>query len=330
MKIHIVQKGDTLWEIAQQYGVDFEQVKQLNPQLSSPDMIMPGMKIKIPATSKQVKQEGMQQKETQKETQKPAAEKPYKDTSPKPMPTIKEDDVKKPKDVKPKMPVQPKMPTIEQEMNHYTINLPQIPSYKHEDDESSEKQKKMYYQPYPVPVKPYQHMPHPPAPMPQKEPYAPPKNDCGCGGPKQTPMQMHQQPTHHHQHMPMHQQPMPMPPMHHQPMMEPMKHQPPPVQQPMFEQPMKTGYHPYDGNMMDSCKGTSNLEMPAKPTLYPSMKDSGLYHPTETPKSMGMQQGFHYNQMPPASHPHFKGNPMPMPPGFQNKYREDGEESTSE
>ncbi|WBX79028.1 SafA/ExsA family spore coat assembly protein [Virgibacillus salarius] len=41
MKIHIVQKGDTLWEISQQYGVDFEELKQLNSQISSPDMIMP-------------------------------------------------------------------------------------------------------------------------------------------------------------------------------------------------------------------------------------------------------------------------------------------------
>ena len=42
LKIHIVQKGDTMGEIAQQYGVDFEELKQLNNQISSPDMIMPG------------------------------------------------------------------------------------------------------------------------------------------------------------------------------------------------------------------------------------------------------------------------------------------------
>lgn len=55
LKIHIVQKGDTIWDIAKQYGVDFEELKQLNSHLSSPDMIMPGMKIKIPSTAKQVK-----------------------------------------------------------------------------------------------------------------------------------------------------------------------------------------------------------------------------------------------------------------------------------
>ncbi|WP_230203554.1 SafA/ExsA family spore coat assembly protein, partial [Bacillus massiliigorillae] len=48
MKIHIVQKGDTLWKLAKKYGVPFEELKKLNSQLSNPDMIMPGMKIKIP------------------------------------------------------------------------------------------------------------------------------------------------------------------------------------------------------------------------------------------------------------------------------------------
>ncbi len=57
MKIHIVQKGDTLWKIAQQYGVDFEQLKAANTHISNPDMIMPGMKIKIPTGSVPVKKE---------------------------------------------------------------------------------------------------------------------------------------------------------------------------------------------------------------------------------------------------------------------------------
>ncbi|MHA6252131.1 LysM peptidoglycan-binding domain-containing protein [Oceanobacillus sp. CAU 1775] len=52
MKIHIVQKGDTLWEISQKYNVDFEELKELNAHLASPDMIMPGMKIRIPSTGK--------------------------------------------------------------------------------------------------------------------------------------------------------------------------------------------------------------------------------------------------------------------------------------
>ncbi|MGN1401339.1 MAG: SafA/ExsA family spore coat assembly protein [Bacillus sp. (in: firmicutes)] len=52
MKIHIVQKGDTLWNLSKKYGVSFEELKSINSQLSNPDMIMPGMKIKIPGTVK--------------------------------------------------------------------------------------------------------------------------------------------------------------------------------------------------------------------------------------------------------------------------------------
>ncbi|MCR2820526.1 SafA/ExsA family spore coat assembly protein [Lederbergia panacisoli] len=51
MKIHIAQKGETLWKIAKKYGVDFEELKKMNAQLSNPDMIMPGMKIKVPGGS---------------------------------------------------------------------------------------------------------------------------------------------------------------------------------------------------------------------------------------------------------------------------------------
>ncbi|SFA69051.1 morphogenetic protein associated with SpoVID [Lentibacillus halodurans] len=324
MKIHVVQKGDTLWEIAQQYGADFEQVKQLNPQLSSPDMILPGMKIKIPATSKPVKKEEAQQQEIQKEMQKPAAEKPYKDTSPKPMPVVKEDDVKQPKEIKPQMPMQPKMPSVEQEMNHYytTINLPQIPKYTQPEDESSEKQKEMHYQqhpkevhyqphpkemhyqPHPMPVMPLQHhMPCPPQPMPQVSPYAMGKKDCGCGGPK--PMQM---PVY---------QPMMQMPMHHQQMMH----------QPMHQQPMNFHHYPYDGNMMESVESSSyNMELPQKPM----MKGSGSYPQPQAPNTMGIQQGFHYPQMPPTTNPHFSDNYMPMPPGFHKKHRDEEEESTSE
>lgn len=51
MRIHIVQKGDTLWKIAKKYNVDFAQLKSLNSHLSDPNMIMPGMKIKVPSSS---------------------------------------------------------------------------------------------------------------------------------------------------------------------------------------------------------------------------------------------------------------------------------------
>ena len=51
MKIHIVQKGDTLWKLAKKYGVSFDELKKLNSQLSNPDLLMPGMKLKIPGNT---------------------------------------------------------------------------------------------------------------------------------------------------------------------------------------------------------------------------------------------------------------------------------------
>src|SRR5690625_1921260 len=70
LKIHIVQKGETLWEIAELYEVDVEELKQLNSQLSSPDMLMPGMKIKIPSPSKNVKKKKARIEQEEKQANK--------------------------------------------------------------------------------------------------------------------------------------------------------------------------------------------------------------------------------------------------------------------
>lgn len=48
LRIHIVKKGDTLWKIAKEYGVDFEQLKRMNSHLANPDIIYPGMEIYLP------------------------------------------------------------------------------------------------------------------------------------------------------------------------------------------------------------------------------------------------------------------------------------------
>ena len=48
MRIYIVQQGDTLWKIARQHNVNFEQLKQMNNHLANPDFIMPGMEIFLP------------------------------------------------------------------------------------------------------------------------------------------------------------------------------------------------------------------------------------------------------------------------------------------
>lgn len=87
VKIHIVQKDDTLWKLAEQYGVNFEALKQANTQLSNPDMIMPGMKIKIPTGAVQAKQP---HEHHGKEVKKPEAIMPQQQAPkaeiPKPMP----------------------------------------------------------------------------------------------------------------------------------------------------------------------------------------------------------------------------------------------------
>src|SRR5690625_3176724 len=147
LKIHIVQKGDTIWDIAQKYGVDFEQVKDLNPQISSPDMIMPGMKIKIPSTTKQVKKEGVHPKETQQ----PAKEQQIVPS--KPIQIIPEDDQKKPKEVKmekPPIKEMPKMPEIPKEPEYPKKEMPKMPM-------QPEKEKSQ------IPEKPMKEMPKMPA-----------------------------------------------------------------------------------------------------------------------------------------------------------------------
>ena len=53
MRIHIVQKGDTLWKIAKQYAIGFEELKRLNAHLANPDYIVPGMEIYLPETTSQ-------------------------------------------------------------------------------------------------------------------------------------------------------------------------------------------------------------------------------------------------------------------------------------
>ena len=193
MKIHIVQKGDTLWELSKQYGVDFEALKQANPQLASPDMIMPGMKIKIPSNSKAVKKETATPKEMpKKEMQKKETQHPYQDHTPKPMPVIKEDDHHNKMIPKPEMPVQPlqqmpAQPIMEQEFQNYTtINFPQMPQHHEAKKEKPKEHVKteMHQKPMPKPkeyakaeTQPMHPMPMPqpqfqpmPYPMPQPEP----------------------------------------------------------------------------------------------------------------------------------------------------------------
>ena len=145
MKIHIVQKGDTLWKIAKKYGVNFEELKKMNAQLSNPDMIMPGMKIKVPTGGGTIKKEapitgGTPQAKINMGSKKemPISEHPFAKEKPKPMPEevqkeapkkeapIKEQPkkeapkpVKKEEPVKPYTPKMPKFVLPEIDINNY-------------------------------------------------------------------------------------------------------------------------------------------------------------------------------------------------------------------
>lgn len=47
MRLYIVKQGDTLSSIAEKYGLTVQQLLAINPQITDPDKLMPGMKIKL-------------------------------------------------------------------------------------------------------------------------------------------------------------------------------------------------------------------------------------------------------------------------------------------
>jgi morphogenetic protein associated with SpoVID len=128
LKIHIVQKGDTLWKIAKKYGVDFEQLKGMNTQLSNPDLIMPGMKIKVPSGNVAVKKEAPIKKEM------PKAEHPFAKEKPKEVLGVEDTAPKEPITEKPSKPYIPPVPNVQHPVytgvdmnNYYTVNMAMMP-----------------------------------------------------------------------------------------------------------------------------------------------------------------------------------------------------------
>ena len=47
MYIHVVQKGDVLWKIADRYNVSIQDIVDLN-KLSNPNILLPGHALLIP------------------------------------------------------------------------------------------------------------------------------------------------------------------------------------------------------------------------------------------------------------------------------------------
>lgn len=196
LKIHIVQKGDTLWEIAKKYNVDFELLKQHNSQLASPDMIMPGMKIRIPTQPEKI------EKKTKKQILPKTEKKPE---------AVPKKQYKKEKSMElPKMPTFPleqesPLPPKDKKYKEYpTAILPELPEYpkKKEKPKVQPKQEKKpekgpvpqeqyqpcegpYYMPQVQPMHPQPHMMpsicpcHGWMPMPVHHQVG---CGCGCGG----------------------------------------------------------------------------------------------------------------------------------------------------
>ncbi|MDR0267777.1 LysM peptidoglycan-binding domain-containing protein [Paenibacillus sp.] len=54
MKIHIVKSGDTLYELSKKYNVPLQKIIDTNPQISDPNELKIGQKVKIPAEPVQV------------------------------------------------------------------------------------------------------------------------------------------------------------------------------------------------------------------------------------------------------------------------------------
>lgn len=101
VRVHTVKKGETLWKIARQYGVPFEDMKRLNAHLANPDYIVPGMELFLPdAPKKELPQKQVEESSIAQPKEQPVVRPKEQPVAPKP----KEQPVAKPKE----QPVAPK------------------------------------------------------------------------------------------------------------------------------------------------------------------------------------------------------------------------------
>ncbi|UTR07834.1 LysM domain-containing protein [Alkalihalobacillus sp. LMS6] len=78
MRIHIVQKGETVGKLADKYDLSAKQIKQANHTITNPEMLMPGMKVKIPSPTVAVRKEKTVKKEEKPVTSKKEKIQPLK------------------------------------------------------------------------------------------------------------------------------------------------------------------------------------------------------------------------------------------------------------
>ena len=230
VRIHIVQKGDTLWKIARQHGISFEDLKRLNAHLANPDYIVPGMEIILPdihaktVSPKHTVKEHVvkeQVKETVKE--KPPMEKPIKEIPVKemPLPTPVPAPIPQPTPQPPYvMPIEmhwtaPMQPPVQQmppqPMHIDLYNLMQMPDVNVQMEMQTPQAQPIIapiHMPTPIPQEPQHitHVVHVPVPVPVHVQHVvhqpcpcherPHEKACSC---KQAhPMPVHCHPMHHH------------------------------------------------------------------------------------------------------------------------------------
>lgn len=133
MRTHIVQKGDTLWKIAKQYAVGFDELKRLNAHLANPDYIVPGMEIYLPALPKEKEKAIVKEKLIQQPAPTPTPV-PKEQIKPVGPPTWQGDLYFQPQMPAPQVPMPQWQhthvhvePTIEQTMLMPQMPMPQMP-----------------------------------------------------------------------------------------------------------------------------------------------------------------------------------------------------------
>ncbi len=292
MKIHIVQQGDTLWKLAKKYDVDFEQLKAVNNHLSNPDVIMPGMKIKIPAAGVPVKKQAVKKEE------------PIKAQQPKEAPIMKEAPIKKeevviaPKEEfkvpapPPAPPVQPiqvqpiQQPITQQQyLHHMNMNFnvykPQVP------------------------------------PAPVEKPVAPKLPEIKELPKMEKPKPMVPPP------LPKKEMPKPMPKQVDQPVAKPVEKQAPVAPQPMYQMPVQQDCYPVTGIMPGCAPYAPAMIQPGCSPYSPGMFQPGYpQYPGMAPSiPYGYQTPSPMGGFPPAMSgypgmaPHMPAYPTHMQPG---------------
>ncbi|WP_432355760.1 SafA/ExsA family spore coat assembly protein [Sporosarcina sp. A2] len=312
MNVHIVVKGDTLWKIARQYGISFEELKKVNAHLANPDYIVPGMKIFLPEGGKHHEKHGGKEKQPhhQEKPMKPESVAP-------PVPPVQ-----KPMHTPPKHEVKPQPPT------HKPTPKPEMKPTPKPTPPPAPPKPEMKPEPMPVPVPVPVPMPMPvPVPMPPTPP-APQPPVCETPPPPAPPAMQH--PMVHPMYIGIPCGWMPIYdadchpnayPMHHH-----MNHQMPPQmmpQYPMPQQPMPPQWQMKPES--SSCPDESAIMPGQGPGMSPSHCDS--MNPWESPEhQMPKMESSSFDLAPPAYCPPESGYvpqqmPQQMPPqGYQQQY----------